>query len=84
MSKRLMTILLAAFAGIGLPARAELKVHIIDIGQAASAIVELDQLSGKKLEEVHVCYDLDFKFRECDTSSAVHHTSAVTIRPTAP
>jgi ribonuclease T2 len=38
-----MTKLLLLLAGIvSLPAYAELKVHIIDVGQAASALVELD------------------------------------------
>lgn len=49
----------------------------------ASSHVQL-QLSGRNLQEVHVCYDLTFKFRKCDTTSTVRDTNAVTIRPTAP
>jgi ribonuclease T2 len=40
-------------------------------------------LSGKNLSEVHVCYDLDFKFRKCDTKSSAADTTKVTIRPSS-
>jgi competence protein ComEC len=43
MSRNLVPILAAALAGAWLPAaHAEIKIHIIDVGQAASALVELD------------------------------------------
>jgi len=38
-------------------------------------------LGGKNLDEVHVCYDLDLKFRQCDTNSTAADTAKVTIRP---
>lgn len=38
-------------------------------------------LGGKDLQEVHVCYGLDLKFRKCDTKSSVANTAKVTIRP---
>ena len=37
-------------------------------------------LSGSELSEVHVCYDQQFKFRKCDTSSSVNPTKQVRIR----
>ena len=40
-------------------------------------------LSGKNLDEVHVCYDLDLKFRKCDTTSTAADTAKVTIRPSS-
>jgi len=37
-------------------------------------------LGGKNLQEVHICYDLNFKFRKCDTNATTSATSKVTIR----
>jgi len=36
-------------------------------------------LTGKSLAEIHVCYDLNFKFRKCDTSTSVTDNAKVTI-----
>ena len=37
-------------------------------------------LGGRNLQEVHICYDLNFKFRKCDTNATTSATSKVTIR----
>jgi ribonuclease T2 len=38
-------------------------------------------LGGKNLQEVHVCYGMDLKYRKCDTTSKVAATAKVKIRP---
>ena len=41
------------------------------------------KVTARQLEEVHVCYDMNFQFRRCDTSPSIADTAEVRIAPKA-
>ncbi len=68
--------------GAGLRAKDIIAAFVNANPGLTSDAVQL-QVGSKQLQEVHVCYDMNFQFRRCDTNPTVADNAEVRIAPKA-